>query len=97
MQEFADLLGVKLSIVVRGNPDPTKPMIATGPPDPVVDRTGLLGTYDFNLTFRPEDFSDVFTNRQRALQEELRLRLEKSREKVEAIVVDGAERTPTAN
>jgi uncharacterized protein (TIGR03435 family) len=74
---------------------------------PVVNKTGLSGRYDFDLTWAPDETqfggdvpvasSDapsppLFT----AMQEQLGLRLEATRGPVDALVIDTAER-PTAN
>jgi uncharacterized protein (TIGR03435 family) len=67
---------------------------------PVFDRTGLAGTYDFNLYFTPEGAarsdspdSDLFA----ALKEQLGLRLESRNGPVELLVIDHAEKTPVEN
>ena len=70
----------------------------------VVDRTGLVGEFDFELQFAPppttgsvdagipvaplDDAASIFT----ALQEQLGLRLESTRGPVELMVIDSAER-----
>ena len=77
--------------------DPTRPSIASGPPVPVVDKTGLQGIFDLNVEIRPEAGVDMYTLWQRVLQEQLGLRLESRKDKVDVLVVDGAERIPTAN
>ena len=65
---------------------------------PVIDRTGLIGNYSFVVYFTPEN-SDagaepfIFA----ALQEQLGLRLEAGKGPVEMLVIDHAERVPTAN
>jgi uncharacterized protein (TIGR03435 family) len=66
----------------------------------VVDKTGLAGRYNFFVTYtalldQVADFAppDIF----RAIQEQLGLRLQPSREQLETIVVDHIERTPTDN
>jgi uncharacterized protein (TIGR03435 family) len=74
---------------------------------PVVDKTGLAGRYDFDLTWAPDETqfggdvpvasSDAqsppfFT----AIQQQLGLRLEATRGQIQAIVVDKAEK-PSAN
>lgn len=65
----------------------------------VVDRTGLKGLYDLDVTYAPEtvggapaDGPSLFT----ALQEQLGLKLDPEREVVEVLVVKGIER-PTEN
>ncbi|MGO9258456.1 MAG: TIGR03435 family protein [Bryobacteraceae bacterium] len=67
---------------------------------PVIDRTGLAGTYSFVVYFTPEvanasDSSepDLFA----ALQEQLGLRLEPGKGPVELLVIDHAEKIPTEN
>ena len=64
---------------------------------PVVDRTGLPGTYDFELEFSPAATPDaqlpsVFT----ALQEQLGLKLEATTAPVRVLVIDAVDR-PTEN
>jgi uncharacterized protein (TIGR03435 family) len=62
----------------------------------VIDRTGLAGAWDFELTFAPADVAasaatdtpSLFT----ALQEQLGLKLEATRAPVEVLVVDRIER-----
>ena len=56
---------------------------------PVVDRTGLKGSFSFTLEWTPDD---IFS----ALQEQLGLKLEASKGMVDVIVVDHAER-PSEN
>jgi uncharacterized protein (TIGR03435 family) len=63
---------------------------------PVVDRTGLTGTFDWRLRWTPEplpraeplDSVTLFT----ALQEQLGLKLDSTRGPVEVLVIDSAER-----
>jgi uncharacterized protein (TIGR03435 family) len=53
---------------------------------PIVDKTGLTGSYDFKMTWEPsESISAV-------LQEQLGLRLDSQRVPVEVLVVDSAEK-----
>jgi uncharacterized protein (TIGR03435 family) len=72
---------------------------------PVVDSTGLTGTFDIHLVFAPDEADtgepppsvdpavpSIFT----ALQEQLGLRLESSKSPVDVLVIDRVER-PSAN
>jgi len=95
MQRFADLLAVQLSIPMASNP--SQPMRASGPPVPVLDKTGLQGTYDFSVDIRPELGTDLFTLWQRALEDQLGLKLENRKSTVEVLVVDALEKMPTEN
>jgi uncharacterized protein (TIGR03435 family) len=71
---------------------------------PVLDRTGLAGLYDLKLEWTPDDAPpaadggpslkpDIFT----AVRQQLGLRLEASKEPLEVLVVDRAEKVPAAN
>ena len=95
LQRFADFLSIRLTIPVLE--DPSKPGIAGGPPVPVLNQTGLSGEYDITVTIHPEPGADMFTLWQRTLHDELGLRLESTRTKVEFLVVDGAVKVPVAN
>ncbi len=95
LRQFANLLAVQLSIPALSNP--SEPAKASGPPIPVLDQTGLSGIYDFSVDIRPELGTDMFTMWQRALQDQLGLRLENRKGAVEVLVVDAASRTPTEN
>jgi uncharacterized protein (TIGR03435 family) len=75
---------------------------------PVLDKTGLGGYYDFTLEFAamvpgapppaPGDAaSDPGPNLDAALQQQLGLRLVGSKAKLDVIVIDKAEKVPTAN
>ncbi len=74
--------------------------VVTGIDRPVLDRTGLKGNHGFEMKFSPAtgsgpanpDRADLFT----ALQEQLGLRLEASREPIDVLVIDGAQK-PEAN
>ena len=94
MQQFANFLGVQLSIPPIE--DPTRPSFASGPPVPVLDRSGLDGVFEIPTEFRPEAGADMFTQWQRALRE-LGLRLVVRANKLDAVVVDAASPTPLAN
>jgi len=66
---------------------------------PVVDRTGLTGTYSFDLPFAPQEVKAADTSAASlftALQEQLGLRLEDTRAPIEILVIDRAEK-PTEN
>lgn len=95
LQRFADLLSVQLSIPLPD--DPTRPGRASGPPVPVLNKTGLAGIYDFAVDIRPEPGSDIFTLWQRTLQEKMGLRLESRKANLNVLVVDSVDSIPTAN
>ncbi len=75
--------------------------------EPVFDRTGLTGAFDVELNWLPDDTRgapppppsdtaprpDIFT----AIQQQLGLKLEASREPIEVLIVDYAEKTPVSN
>jgi uncharacterized protein (TIGR03435 family) len=69
---------------------------------PVIDKTGLIGTYNIKLTYTPnigtnrdtQDLSDI--NVFQALEEQLGLKLEARKEPVEILVVDRVEK-PSGN
>ena len=74
-------------------------MLKTQVERPVIDKTGLTGSYDFDLTYAPgnpppADATDpsIFT----AVQEQLGLKLESTKALFPVIVVDSAER-PSGN
>ena len=65
---------------------------------PVVDKTGLSGIYDFTLSYSPASDSssslpDFFT----ALQEQLGLKLESQKVPVDFLVIDHIDKIPTEN
>lgn len=95
LQQFANVLSVQLSIPVMD--DPGKPGMASEGPVPVIDKTGLTGTYDFRAEVRPETGADMITLWQRVLQDQLGLKLENRKSKIDILVVDRAERFPIAN
>lgn len=86
-------------------------MLTTGAGRVVVDRTGLGGTYDFDLTYSPEGVRAIVAgggppidfappadgmSLQSAIQEQLGLKLVSARGPVDVLVIDSAER-PAAN
>ncbi len=95
LRQFADLLAVQLSIPAAMNPN--EPVKAGGSPVPVLDKTGLTGVYDFYVNIHPELGTDGFTLWQRALEDQLGLRLENRKGSVEVLVVDSAAKIPTEN
>ena len=62
-----------------------------------MDKTGLAGVFDFSVDMRPELGTDMFAAWQRALQEQLGLRIESRKENVGVLVVDDAAKIPTEN
>jgi uncharacterized protein (TIGR03435 family) len=69
---------------------------------PVVDRTGLNGSYDVNVRFitdsrrRSDPDAPFGPTFEEALREELGLRLEKGKGSIEVLVIDHIEK-PSAN
>jgi uncharacterized protein (TIGR03435 family) len=95
LRHLADLLSIQLSIPAIQ--DPTRPAVASAARAPVLDKTGLTGTYDFAFDLRPDPGGDMFTAWQRVLQDQLGLKLESRKLPFDVLVVDHAERIPTAN
>jgi uncharacterized protein (TIGR03435 family) len=95
LRQFADLLAVQLTIPASDNP--SEPVRASTSQIPVVDKTGLEGVFDFSVDIRPELGTDMLTSWQRALQDQLGLMIESSKENVAVIVVDDAAKIPTEN
>jgi uncharacterized protein (TIGR03435 family) len=96
LNEFARILAIQLTIPLLA--DPSMPSRASGAPVPVLNQTGIEGTYDFRLDLHSDSTtSDSFTVWQRALQEQLGLRLEPGRGMVDYLVIDRAERIPLEN
>ncbi len=69
---------------------------------PVIDRTGVSGTYSFSLKWAPEGIRSredvpigpsIFA----ALEEQMGLKLESAREETKSLVIDYAEKVPTGN
>jgi len=95
MRQFADLLAVQFSIPAPDNP--SVPVTAGGSLIPVLDRTGLQGTYDFRVDMRPEPGTDSFTSWKRTLAEQLGLQIESRKDAVAVVIVDDAAKVPTEN
>lgn len=65
---------------------------------PVIDKTGVAGSYDIKLEFAPELESDsAFPSIFIALQESLGLRLSAQKVPTEMLAIDHVDRFPTAN
>jgi uncharacterized protein (TIGR03435 family) len=64
---------------------------------PVVDHTSLTGTYDFKLGWTPDAADPTGISIFTAIKEQLGLKLESAKGPVEVLVIDRAERIPTAN
>ena len=58
----------------------------------VIDKTGLTGTYDFDLTWAPNDEPDAGSSIYTALQDQLGLKLEPAKAPVDVVVIDHLER-----
>jgi uncharacterized protein (TIGR03435 family) len=95
LRQFADLLAVELSIPAADNPG--EPARASTSQIPVLDKTGLPGTFDFSVDIHPELGTDMFTSWQRTLEDQLGLRIESRKGNVAVLVVDEAARIPTEN
>jgi uncharacterized protein (TIGR03435 family) len=95
LRQFADLLAVQLSIPAPESP--SSPARASTSRIPVVDKTGMPGVFDFSVDIRPELGTDMFAAWQRALQEQLGLKIESHKEGVTVLVVDQVLKIPTEN
>ncbi|WP_348261188.1 TIGR03435 family protein [Telmatobacter sp. DSM 110680] len=95
LRQFADLLAVQLSIPATN--DPSTPVRASTSRIPVLDKTGMTGIFDFNVDMRPELGTDMFAAWQRALHDQLGLKIEGRKEQVDVLVVDQAAKVPTEN
>jgi uncharacterized protein (TIGR03435 family) len=95
MRQFADLLTVQFSIPASS--DPSVPAIGLGPQIPVLNETGLQGTFDFSVDIKPELNTDGFTAWSRVLEDQLGLKIESRKGDVAVMVVDEAAKFSTAN
>ena len=65
----------------------------------VIDKTGLVGKYSYTVTYTPDDAPPADANAPSiftAVQEQLGLKLESTKGRVEVIIIDHAEK-PSAN
>lgn len=95
LAEFAARLATQLTIPLLL--DPTRPSFATGTAIPVIDKTGVPGVFDFVIDLKAEAGADAFTVWQRALQEQLGLRLDAVKGVAEFLVIDHAEKLRESN
>jgi len=95
MRQFANLLAVQFSIPAADSPN--VPARAGGSPIPVLDKTGLQGIYEFSVDLRPELGTDAFTAWNRALEDQLGLRIESRKANVAVVVVDDVAKLPIAD
>jgi uncharacterized protein (TIGR03435 family) len=95
MRQFADLLTIQFSIPAAASP--SEPVRAGGSPIPVLDKTGLQGTYDFRVDLGRELGTDGFTLWKRALEGQLGLKIDSQKTGVAVVIVDDALKVPTAN
>jgi uncharacterized protein (TIGR03435 family) len=73
----------------------------------VIDKTGLTGRYDFTLEYTPDlsgmplppgdTASEPGSSLPSAVEKQLGLKLSRAKAQLDVIVVDHAEKTPTAN
>ncbi len=99
-QPFCGISGSPGRVRFGGLPSMSFPAAFSGPAGRmVVDRTGLTGSWDFDLTFAPENRGpdapppdpnapSFFT----AIQEQLGLKLEATKGPVDVVVIDGIEK-----
>jgi hypothetical protein len=85
------VLAIQLTIPATSS-DPSMPSRAAGHPVPVVDETGIKGAVDIAIDLRPDQNTDAFTLWQRALEEQLGLRLESKKAEVPVLVIENAEK-----
>jgi uncharacterized protein (TIGR03435 family) len=97
LAEFASVLSVQLTIPLSLTNDPSIPSHAAGAAVPVLDQTRIEGVHDISLDIRPDQSGDTFTVWQRALREQLGLRLESRNAGVDVVVITQADRLPAAN
>ena len=67
---------------------------------PVIDMTGLTGLYDFDVNYTPSlsaTATDAGATLETAVLEQLGLKLEKREMQVAVLVIESADKVPTAN
>jgi uncharacterized protein (TIGR03435 family) len=96
--EKARMYWPKITMAVLGN------RLAGPLGRPVIDATGLMGEYEIELHWVPftagantPDFIPSGPDLERALQEQLGLKVESRKVSLEFVIVDQAEKTPTEN
>jgi uncharacterized protein (TIGR03435 family) len=94
LSEFANTLAIQLTIPMSISDNPAIPSQAAGAPIPVVDKTGIVGIQDITLDIRPDQGGDTFTIWQRALREQLGLRLDARKAPVSFLAIRHAEKVP---
>jgi len=94
-KRFADFLAVQFSIPAAESPN--VPARAGGSQIPVLDKTGLQGTYEFSVDLEPELGTDMFTAWKRALGVQLGLKIESQKGDVAGVVVDDVAKIPAEN
>lgn len=98
LSEFANFLAVQLTIPAPGATSaPNVPSFAAGTPTPVLDKTGIDGVHDLAVELQLDQTNDTFTLWQRALGEQLGLRLESGRATAPFLTVLRATREPVGN
>jgi uncharacterized protein (TIGR03435 family) len=95
LPQFAARLALRLNTPMPA--DPSTPVRSTGVPIPVIDKTGLTGTYDIRIEIKLDPGADPFITWQRALQDQLGLKLESQKAAVEVLVIDHVEKVPSEN
>jgi uncharacterized protein (TIGR03435 family) len=94
LTEFANLLSLRLNMPMTEDQDPTVPIRSTGVPPPVLNKTGIQGVFDISVEVKLDGGADTFIAWQRALQDQLGLKLESQKGPVEVLVIDHAEKIP---
>jgi len=85
-------------LIAQGSTMPALALALTRPAGrKVIDQTGIAGAFDFTLTYSADDGADGAPSIFTALQDQLGLKLEPQKGQTEVLVIDHAERVPTAN